>query len=293
MELAINQVLGDQVRAGALPRGCPVTPARPARAISSSTVPCAIKAAPEGELGVDAAVTVGAARGRVHLPDQVRQQRVDRPALAEQVLEGAAVPASEVFGPGAPWGSTERPPSADPEAARRLLAEAGYGPDRPLSLQLWTYPARQELPILATAVQQMLAAAGIDTTIRVAEYSTLEPDVLAGAHDLFVLSRSYLTDIPDAAGFLGSDYSCAGAYNLNRYCSAEFDQILTELGSVSDPAQRQELFRVAADQLTTDVAGIPLAHSRSTVALRGVTGFVPDPLEKTLLTPQLGRAAGG
>ena len=215
---------------------------------------------------------------------------VDRPALADQVLEGSATPASDVFGPGVAWGSTQRPPGADPGAARRLLADAGYGPDRPLSLQLWTYPARQELPTLTTAVQQMLAEAGIETTIRVAEYNTLEPDILAGRHDLFVLSRSYLTDIPDAAGFLGSDYTCAGAYNLNRYCSPAFDQIVTLLGSVTDPAQRQNLFRNAAQQLAKDLAGIPLVHSRAVVALRGVTGFRPDPLEKTLLTPQLGRA---
>lgn len=220
---------------------------------------------------------------------QAIELAIDRPALAAQVLGGSATAASDVFGAGVPWGNPATSPGADPGAATRLLAQAGYGPGKPLTLRLWTYPARAELPTLTTAVQAMLKTAGIEANIRVAEYNTVESDVLAGRYDLFLLSRSYLTDIPDAAGFLSSDYTCAGSYNLNRYCSPAFDTLVGSLSQTAYPTQRRQIFRAAAQRLNQDIVGVPLVHSEARVAMRHVTGFVPDPQEHYLLTPQLAR----
>ncbi len=211
---------------------------------------------------------------------------VDRKALAEAILEGAATPAAGYFGPAVPWDPNTEAALPDPEAARQLLADAGYEPGQ---LRLWTYPARAELPELATVVQQMLAEAGIDTEIRVAEYNTLEPELLAGDYDLFLLSRSHFTDIPDAGAFLRSDFTCDGSYNLNRYCSPALDALLATLADADDPDARREVFVRAAQLLTDDVVGVPLLHDQARVALSDkVVGFVPDPLEQRLLTPELG-----
>src|SRR5258708_10750435 len=52
---------------------------------------------------------------------------MNRAALVERVMEGAAVPAASLLAEGF-FGSSPRlkPDAFDPEAARRLLAEAGY-----------------------------------------------------------------------------------------------------------------------------------------------------------------------
>jgi peptide/nickel transport system substrate-binding protein len=212
---------------------------------------------------------------------------IDRPALAQQVLNGAALPAAELFGPAVPWGSTKPPAGANVAEARRLLADAGYGPDNPLSVRLWTFPNRPELPLLATAVQAMLAQAGIQARIEIGDYAAQEPQVLAGRFDMFISSRSYLSDFPDPTGVLTSDYSCAGSYNIDHYCSAEFDALLATLPGISDPGQRQQVFREAAQKLVADAVGVPLVHARNTVALRGVTGFVADPLDLRPVLPEL------
>ncbi|MEN3299492.1 ABC transporter substrate-binding protein, partial [Pseudonocardia sp.] len=157
----------------------------------------------------------------------------------------------------------------------------------PLSVRLQTYPNRPELPTLATAVQGMLREIGIDAQIRIGEYATQEPDLLAGRYDLYLLSRNYLTDVPDAGAALASDYSCAGSYNLNRYCSPEFDALLAPLGTTADPAARQDVFRAASAKLTADVAGIPLVHSQENGVARNVAGYTVDPLAKDLVTPEL------
>lgn len=213
---------------------------------------------------------------------------IDRPALVASVLESTGEPASSVFGGAVPWGQTAPPPAADPAAARALLEEAGHGAGSPLSLRLWTYSARPELPGLATAIQGMLAEAGVQTEIRIADYATLEPEVLAGNYDLFLLSRSYLTDFPDAGGYLRSDYTCEGSYNLNGYCSAEYDALVGQLAGTVAADARQDLFVQAADLLARDHVGVPLLHTGSITGVReSIEGFDPDPLERFLLTPEL------
>jgi peptide/nickel transport system substrate-binding protein len=218
---------------------------------------------------------------------QAVEKAMDRTALAEQALAGAALPASELFGPAVAWGSQDPPAAPDVEAAKGLLAQAGHGPDNPLTVRLQTYPNRPELPTLAAAVQGMLREIGIDARIQIGEYATQEPDLLAGRYDMYLLSRNYLTDVPDTGSTLTSDYSCAGSYNVNRYCSPEFDALLAPLAATADPATRQDVFRTASARLTADVAGIPLVHSLENGVARNVAGYTVDPLAKTLVTPEL------
>lgn len=226
--------------------------------------------------------------------DDVRVRRaiamaIDRTALGEQALAGSAVPASELFGPAVAWGSQERPPAPDVDGARTLLAEAGFGQDNPLRVSLGTYANRAELPTLATAVQGMLRAVGVEATIQVADYDAQEPDLLAGRYDMYLLSRSYLLDVPDAGSTLSSDYSCQGSYNINQYCSPAFDALLAPLSTTADPLARQEVFRRAAAALNTDVVGVPLVHTQANGVGSNVTGYTVDPLAKTLVTAGLAK----
>ncbi|WP_075298520.1 MULTISPECIES: ABC transporter substrate-binding protein [unclassified Pseudonocardia] len=214
---------------------------------------------------------------------------IDRTALGEQALAGSAIPASELFGPAVAWGSQEAPPPADPARARALLAEAGYDAGNPLRVELGTYSTRAELPTLATAVQQMLREAGIEATIRVGGYDAREPDLLAGNYDMYLGSRSYLLDVPDAGATLTSDYGCEGSYNINRYCSPEFDALLAPLATVTDPAARQDVFRQAAAKLNDEAVGVPLVHTSANGVGSRVAGYTVDPLAKTLVVPGLAK----
>jgi peptide/nickel transport system substrate-binding protein len=218
---------------------------------------------------------------------QAVARALDRTALAQQALAGSAIPASELFGPAVAWGSQDPPPPADIEGAKALLAQAGFGPDNPLQVRLWTFPNRPELPTLATAVQGMLREIGIDAQIQIGEYATQEPEVLAGRYDMYLLSRNYLIDAPDAGAALKSDYTCEGSYNIDHYCSPAFDALIATLDTTTDAAKRQDVFRAAARMLVDDVAGVPLVHSQENAVARNVVGYTIDPLSKQLVTPQL------
>lgn len=217
---------------------------------------------------------------------------IDRPVLAGQVLAGGAAPAADLFGAAVPWGETAPPPGADVARARALLAEAGYTEQNPLTVRLWTFPNRPELPALANAIQAMLGAAGVKVDITVGNYEAQEPQVLAGDYDMFLNSRSYLSDFPDAASTLTSDYTCDGSYAIDQYCSPAYDALIDRLGATADPAARQQLFGEAAAMLTRDAVGVMVVHPRNTAVLRGATGFVPDPLQIRPVLPQLTPTTG-
>ena len=217
---------------------------------------------------------------------------IDRPVLADQVLAGGSAPASDLFGAAVPWGAATPPPGADVERTKQLLAKAGFGPQNPLTVRLWTFPNRPELPALANAIQAMLGAAGVKVDITVGNYEAQEPKVLAGDYDMFLNSRSYLSDFPDAASTLTSDYTCDGSYAVDQYCSPAYDALVDRLNSTEDPAARQQLFGEAAAMLTRDAVGVMVVHPRNTAVLRGATGFVPDPLQIRPVLPQLSPTTG-
>ena len=215
---------------------------------------------------------------------------VDQQSIADELLEGEFAPASGYFGSENEWA-----PKLDieysPDEAKKVLEEAGFstdGSDEGLSVNLWTYPDRPELEDIAVALQAQLEQVGFSVELTVAEYTPLETDVLAGKHDLFLVSRSYYLDIADAGAFLTSDFTCEGGYNLNAYCSEDFDAIIADLAETTELSEREPLFTAAAELLAEENVGITVAHNQASIAVSDrVDGFVPDPFERTLITSSI------
>lgn len=219
---------------------------------------------------------------------QAIQAAIDVDAIANQVLEGAVAPASGPFAATAAWAPDGAAPIAlDVDRAKSLLAEAGFD-EGELQLSLWTYAARAELPDVAVAIQGMLADAGIVVEIRVADYSAMEGDVLGGNYDLFLLSRGYLTDINDPAGFLRADYTCAGTYNLSLFCDEAVDAQLKEAVSNEEPAARYAIYADIAAMLQENAVDVFLYNPQELAGTSGkVQNFKIHPMEHYLLTPEL------
>ncbi|MEM8922538.1 MAG: ABC transporter substrate-binding protein [Actinomycetota bacterium] len=213
---------------------------------------------------------------------------LDRTAIADGLLEGQFAPARGYFGEENAWApQADVPADAADQAA--ALVEGLSADDR--SLMIWTYASRPELADIATVAQAQLQAVGFDVEIEVGEYTPLEERVLNSEHDMFLGSRGYYFDIADAGAVFTSDFTCDGGYNLNRYCSADFDEIVTELSLADSVDDRQALFGELAQVLADEFVGFPLVHDRARYAARtDVEGLVIDPFELTLLTPQVSLA---
>jgi peptide/nickel transport system substrate-binding protein len=208
---------------------------------------------------------------------------VDRVALATLLLDGAAEPAAGYFGPAVAWDPDKLVAPFNETQAKELVKKSGLK-----KVRLWTYPTRSELPEIAVAVKAMLERVGVEVDITVAEYVTQEPKVLGGEFDMFLLSRSYMVDVPDPAAFLTSDFTCAGSYNLNRYCDQTFDELLAPLATTTTRSARERIFALAARNLDVEAIGVPLLHDKARIAhTKKLSGLFTDPLEQRLLTAEL------
>ena len=141
-------------------------------------------------------------------------------------------------------------------------------------------------------IQDQLGELGVDVEIKGGEYTALEPDLLGGNFDAALLSRGYLVDVAEPAGYLISDYTCDGGYNLAKYCDPEVDQMLDDVLSIEDAEARNDVYAQIAEKLQGDAANLFLLHEGAAWGTQSaVEGFEPHPLEYYVLTADL--ALGG
>ena len=119
-----------------------------------------------------------------HPRPQSPQPRINRDEIVA-LLSGSAMPAKGMVYPGHPWfGTPSFDLKYDPDAARKLLAEAGYTAAKPLKLQFGvsTSGSGQMQPApMNDAIQQNMKEVGVDLSFQVLEWETLRGRRRAGA----------------------------------------------------------------------------------------------------------------
>ena len=185
---------------------------------------------------------------------QAVQHAVDTQTIADAIYEGAAAPAIGPFSPDDPWAPEGVEPVAlDPTAAEDLFSQAGVDPGS-LSFELIAYNDRPEFSDLATVLQDQLGELGIEVSIKTGEYASFEPDLLAGEFDAALLSRGYLVDVGDPAGYLSTDFTCEGGYNIAHYCNPEVDSMVEEAITNEDTDARHAQYAEIGEMLQADAA---------------------------------------
>lgn len=219
---------------------------------------------------------------------------LDREAMATALLRDPEMAATQLFPPSLPeWHQdTLAPLEHDPQAARDLLAGAGWTPGpggtltrdgAPLSLTLRTFPDRAELPVLATAVQAALEGIGIAVEVQVGNSSEIAAGHQDGTLELGLYARNYSL-VPDPVVTLLEDFDADGAdYGAMGWDDPALTAALTDLtgGGIDDAgatAARQQVAQV----LQAELPVIPVAWYRQSVVVSDrVDGVVLDPLERS------------
>jgi peptide/nickel transport system substrate-binding protein len=138
----------------------------------------------------------------------------------------------------------------DPDRARELLTEAGYGDGFSLTLDV-TADAGTEVP---EAIAGMLAEVGIQVTIQrieLARFNESWADPSSGQLRMFSWSPMF-----DPYSLLGLVFGSDGY--LSRFSSPEADALITQAGVETDPEARAELYRQLGQRLHADPAVIYL-----------------------------------
>ncbi|MFV3127936.1 ABC transporter substrate-binding protein [Niveispirillum sp. KHB5.9] len=194
---------------------------------------------------------------------------LDRHVLVERGLEGFAGPAWQLAQPGMEGYLPERPRilRPDPDRARTLLADAGYGEglDLPLLLPMTRITDR---PRVADALSGMLGAIGI--TLSINPIPAVESRARVAAGDFQVM----FAGLGLTAGSAMEGYTAvAGAAekdsitNPSGYRSPALDELLHQARG-ANPRDIPSLTERATAILDRDLPMIPLMHIRDLVAHR-------------------------
>jgi peptide/nickel transport system substrate-binding protein len=196
---------------------------------------------------------------------------IDRKALIERVMENMALPAGNLVAP--PVFAHDpglAAPAYDPQAARRLLAEAGYPDGFRIHLAAPNNRYVNDEQI-AQAVAQMLARVGVQVA-RVDTYpaATYFTKARNGEFAVALLGwGSFAGDLAlRALASTPTPGKGLGAWNWGRYSNPRVDAlVLSSLASV-DQAKREALAREAMGIVMREHAVIPLHHQIASWAMR-------------------------
>ncbi len=183
---------------------------------------------------------------------------IDRRAIIDQVLRGAAREAETLFPP-EHWSGHPglAPHEHDPARARRLLLAAGYGPGHPLRLvyKISSDPFRIRL---ATIVQSQLEAVGIEVRLRSYDWGTFFGDIKAGNFQLYSLSWVGLRT-PDIFRYIfASDALPPAGANRGRYASERVDRLLEQAEQAATLEEQARRYRQVEESLHGDLPYVPL-----------------------------------
>lgn len=163
-----------------------------------------------------------------------------------QIINGRAVPANQPLPPSMPgYVKNLEGYKYDPEAAKKLLAEAGHADGFETELFVMNTDPQ---PRIAQAIQQDLAAIGIKASIRsLAQANVIEAGGTEnGAAMVWSGGMGWIADFPDPSNFYGPILGCAGAvqggWNWSWYCNEALDKRAAEADSIVDPAKAEERF---------------------------------------------------
>ena len=135
--------------------------------------------------------------------------------------------------------------------ARRLLAEAGFGPGKPLRTELATRSWALQAD-LAVFVQDQLRQVGIETTLKQMESAVWYPALARRDYTLGANLTAVGIDDPDA--LLNEQYRCGSTRNSTDYCSPEVDRLIDVQSQELDPKKRLALVLDIQRRLEEDVA---------------------------------------
>jgi ABC-type transport system substrate-binding protein len=204
--------------------------------------------------------------------DDVRVRKAVNMAINKdrivRIINNRAVPANQPLPPSMPGyaGDYEGYPY-DPEGAKALMEEAGYGEG--VTTELYAMNTDPN-PRIAQAIQQDLSAIGINAEIKsLAQANVIDAGGNGTAPMIWSGGMAWIADFPDPSNFYGPILGCGGAvqggWNWAWYCNEELDGMANEADSMTDPAMqagREALWRDTFLKVMEDAPWAPIFNEQ-------------------------------
>ncbi|WP_159995177.1 ABC transporter substrate-binding protein [Roseomonas sp. 18066] len=216
---------------------------------------------------------------------QAANYAIDRDGMCS-MLNQTGKPAVGLYPPGNPvFGNPKNRYSYDPAKARALLAEAGYGPGKPLKAKIMisTSGSGQMVPIpMNELMQQNFAAVGMEIEFDVVEWGTMLVAIRnipgsAPTHgvDGINISLSY-TDPSSMFRYYASDSASPVNYNWGHFKNDALDALLRKAQSVFDADEQTRLLAEAHAIVVDEAPWLFIVHDQNPRGLaKKVKNFRP------------------
>lgn len=214
-------------------------------------------------------ITLAMNNSREPLNDlRVRQaitHAIDKQTIVEGALFGFGTPIGTHMSPIEPYYVELNPYPYDPERARDLLAEAGFGDGLTLDFELPPYPIERRV---GEVIAQQLAEVGITANVTNVEWTTWLERIFTNADfELTIIGHSEPRDI----GVYGNpDY-------YYRYNNRDVQALLEGAERATDEAEQTELYQEVARRIADEAVNVWVLSPPYLVAARAdLYGFWED-----------------
>lgn len=195
---------------------------------------------------------------------------INRDEMMKTIFAGRAelayvslwIPTSEGWNP--QWESRFKELYAyNPEKAKQLLKEEGYGPGNPLKFQIWAFtePGESEGPAIADALAIYFRNIGVQAEVQMHDWSKIRTSYRKYE------SKGYMW--PNIIGWRPADQGVRNFYNSkgnNHHYEDDFlEKTFAAVQKSTDAKERDRLMRSIGDHLQAEYADIPLFWFRNEV----------------------------
>ncbi len=173
---------------------------------------------------------------------------IDRKEIVRIAFKGQATPWVGIIPPGTPdtVDVTHLCPY-DPAKAKALLAEAGYGPQKPLTFELMTNTEKSVFNVIATVIKEQVARLGVTANIKLVDKVTwMNVATQDGPFDMYVEDLASLFTL-DQNTLLSSS---TAAWNTTRHTDPKVDDYYARYAREMDPAKRKAIAKEFQEFMT-------------------------------------------
>ncbi|MFA7263209.1 MAG: peptide ABC transporter substrate-binding protein [Caulobacter sp.] len=215
---------------------------------------------------------------------QALTMAIDRDFIATKLLRGGQLPAATFTPPGvANYGGAAPPYWANwslarrQARARRLLAEAGYGPNRPLKVEI-KHRNTPDPMLFMPAVQADWKDIGVEVSLAQEETQIAYADYRARAFQ--VADAAWIADYNDPASFLDLQRSFYGPQNYSDYNNPRYDALMARADQEPDAVKRGGYIAQAEHIMLEDAPVAPIYfYVNKNLVRPDITGWVDNLLD--------------
>ncbi|EIC85393.1 ABC transporter substrate-binding protein [Serratia sp. M24T3] len=188
---------------------------------------------------------------------------LDRDIIANKVLGQGQTPAYTItpqntggytFKPAAYASWTQEQRNVE---ARKLLTEAGFGPDHPLKFNLLynTNESHQRIAIAASSMWKKNL--GVTAVLQNQEWKTMLDTMHQGNYE--VVRYAWIADYNEPSTFLNT-FRSGNSENTPHFKNAEYDKVMDDALAATSKDQVQKDYQEAEDILSKQAPVVPLYH---------------------------------